>query len=275
MTALHHHLPVAEGWELTLSDQPPPAAPFQIVTVLRGRGRWSRAHRQQELEASVPWWSTGVGQSWSSEGQAQWLCLAGDRCPIPEWSEGFTRMATTDGPRCCAAAVADARELASIVTDCPFPCELKNLLTRGKSLMLVSKALAFLSQASEQPDDRYDVRFFEDELDRVRQARRLLLDQMENPPSVPDLARLVGLNELKLKAGFHQLWGTTVYGLLRKERLDEARRFLVEGRGNVGEAAFRVGYTNTSHFAEAFKKEFGTAPGTVLRSRSHLPRIKA
>lgn len=273
MTArVHHHLEVSEGWDLTLSDHPPAPSPFQIVTVLQGKGRWTRADRRQDLEASVPWWSSGVDHTWSSEGQAQWLSLAGDRCPIPEWSEGFTNVSA--GPRCCATAVADVRELAAIVTDCPYPCELKNLLTRGKSLMLVSKTLAYLAQTAEEPD-HYDVRFFEDDLERVRHARRLLLGRMANPPSVPDLARLVGLNELKLKAGFHKLWGTTVYGLLRRERLDEARRFLVAGRGNVGEAAFRVGYTNTSHFAEAFKKEFGTAPGAVLRSRSHLPRMES
>lgn len=262
-----HRLLVTEGWELTLSDRPPTAAPFQIVTVLEGRGRWSRAGREQDLEASVPWWSSGLDQSWTAEGQARWLSLAGDRCPIPGWAAGLDSL-DADTPRCCTAVLADVRELAAIVTDCPFPCELKDLLTRGKSLMLVSKTLAALTSSGQRRSGRTTtVRFFEADFDRVRQAREVLIASMENPPSVPELARLVGLNELKLKAGFHHLWGTTVYGLLRKERLDEARRFLTAGQGNVGEAAYRVGYTNTSHFAEAFKKEFGVAPGTVMRSR--------
>lgn len=262
-------IPVSEGWELTLSNQPPPASPFQIVCVLEGRGHWTGPAQSQVLEPSVPWWSgVGTGQSWSSEGEARWLCLAGDRCPIPEWTEGFKTLAASQAPRCCSTAVSDVRELAAIVTDCPYPCELKNLLTRGKSLMLVSKTLATLFEAPTGPDEiDYGVRFFEDDLDKVRQAKELLLKRMALPPSIPELSRLVGINEIKLKAGFRKLWGTTVYGLLRKERLEDARRFLQAGKGNVGEAAFRVGYTNTSHFAEAFRKEFGTAPGALLRSR--------
>jgi len=252
-----HHQAVGDGWQLSLSTEPPAPAPFQLVTVLQGRGRWSSAGREQVLEPSVPWWSSGeTGHRWSDLEPSRWLCLASDRCP---WAAAET------GPRCCAAAVADVRELAAIVTDCPYPCELKELLTRGKSLMLVSKALAALAQP--EAGDRYDVRFFEDDLDRVREARTILLARMEDPPTLPELARLAGLNEVKLKAGFRKLWGTTVFGLLRRERLAEARRFLEAGEGNVGEAAFRVGYTNTSHFAQAFQKEYGVTPGAVSRSR--------
>lgn len=265
MSAVFHPLPLGEGWELTLADAPPPSAPFQLVTVFGGRGTWRCGPDERNLEPSVPWWSgAGAQQRWESQQPVQWLCLAGDRCPVPGWAEAFGRLGSGP-PRCCAAAVADARELAAIVSDCPYPCEIKDLLARGKGLMLVSKVLALLAEP--EAPDRYDVRFLEEDLNRVRQARQLLLEQMEDPPSVPDLARQVGLNELKLKAGFRRLWGTTVYGLLRKERLEEARRFLLAGQGNVGEAAFRVGYTNTSHFASAFQREFGVAPGAILRSR--------
>lgn len=254
-----HRLPVGEGWELTLTESPPDPAPFQIVAVVDGRGLWSRANEERDLEPAVPWWSgAGHDQLWSAKTPSRWLCLATDHCPLAvAGEEGGGRVV-----RSCPAVASDVKELVSIVTDCPYPCELKNLLTRGKSLMLVSKTLASLSSAPE----KYAVRFFEGDFDRVRQARDLLLAQMASPPTVPDLARLVGLNEVKLKAGFHKLWGTTVYGLLRKERLDEARRFLMAGQGNVGEAAFRVGYTNTSHFAQAFQKEFGVSPGSL---RSH------
>lgn len=262
-----HHLPVGEGWQLSLSEHPPVTAPYQIVTVLNGRGRWARGTRERVLEPSVPWWSGGGGdQVWSSDGPVQWLCLAGDACPVPEFSDAFSRLSHQDEPRCCSSVVADARELAAIIIDCPYPCELKNLLAKGKSLMLLSKTLHSLEQDEGTPS--YGVRFYESDFEKVREARRVLLERMEDPPGLAGLAREVGLNELKLKAGFRKLWGTTVYGLLRRERLEAARRFLAEGRGNVGEAAYRVGYTNTSHFAQAFQKEFGVAPGSLARSRT-------
>jgi AraC-like DNA-binding protein len=229
-----------------------------LVTLLEGRGRWTRGEETQDLEPQVPWWSdAGTDQRWLGGDGARWLCLAGDRCPL---APGQGRI------RRCPAAVPDVRELAEIVANCPFPCELKDLLTQGKCLMVVSKAWAALSDPQTEPS--YGVRFFEDDLDRVREARTLLLNRMEAPPTLPELARLAGLNEVKLKAGFRRLWGTTVFGLLRRERMAAARKFLLERRGTVGEAAYRVGYTNTSHFAEAFQKEFGVPPGALVRSLS-------
>jgi AraC-like DNA-binding protein len=45
--------------------------------------------------------------------------------------------------------------------------------------------------------------------------------------------------------------------------LDAARRLLREGRYNVTEVALRVGYTNPSKFAAAFKAQFGVSPSQV------------
>lgn len=259
MTApLLRPVPFGEGWTLTLGPSAPEPAPFQIVTVLEGRGRWTAGDRTQDLEPQVPWWSdAGTDQRWFGDEGARWLCLSGGRCPLETGAGGLRR---------CPGALPDVRELVEIVTNCPFPCELKDLLTQGKCLMVVSKVWAAL--AAPEPEPGYEVRFFEDDWDRVREAREILLGRMDDPPSLPELARLAGVNEVKLKAGFRKLWGTTVFGLLRRERMAAAREFLLARRGTVGEAAFRVGYTNTSHFAEAFQKEFGTTPGTLLRSPS-------
>lgn len=269
MTAVYDSLSLGEGLTLTLSAAPPPPSLFKVVMVTEGRGRWAAGDRERSLERSSPWWSgqdTG-DQAWVGEGSTRWLCLSGDRCPVPSFDETFYRLSAPGEPRCCAAAAADARELAQIITDCPFSCELKTLMARGKSLMLVSKVLHSLEHPEPEPSD-YGVRFFRSDLDRLRSAREILISRMADPPSLAELAREAGLNEVKLKAGFRKLWGTTVYGLLRQERMAEARRFLEAAEGNVGEAAFRVGFTNTSHFAQAFQKEFGVTPGTVARSRS-------
>lgn len=271
MAATVETLPLGEGLVLTLSNEPPPPSLFKIVMVTEGRGRWTRGGRERALEPSSAWWAgrSTPDQAWNHDGGTRWLCLTGETCPVPAFDAAFERLTDLEEPRCCASVVADARELVSIVTDCPYPCELKNLLVRGKSLMLISKTLHALEQAEAAPESpSYEVRFFQSDLERVRQAREALLSRMENPPGLAELAREVGLNELKLKAGFRKLWGTTVYGLLRKERLAAAHRFLTAGQGNVGEAAYRVGYINTSHFAQAFQKEYGVSPGTLARSHA-------
>jgi AraC-like DNA-binding protein len=101
------------------------------------------------------------------------------------------------------------------------------------------------------------------DIERLERARQILLARMTSPPSLPELARLAGLNEPKLKAGFRAHFGDTVYGYLRQHRLEEARRFLALGRYNVTEVATRVGYSNPSKFAAAFRARFGVNPSRL------------
>ncbi|MBS7810300.1 helix-turn-helix transcriptional regulator [Roseococcus pinisoli] len=79
------------------------------------------------------------------------------------------------------------------------------------------------------------------------------------------LARQVGLNEKKLKAGFRTQFGTSVIGFLQDVRLRAAHRLLLEGRSSVTEVAMAVGYANPSHFALMFRRRYGVSPSALRR----------
>jgi len=49
------------------------------------------------------------------------------------------------------------------------------------------------------------------------------------------------------------------------QRLEKAFALLEQGEHNVSESAFAVGYTNVSHFSEAFQKRFGILPRVLIR----------
>ena len=102
---------------------------------------------------------------------------------------------------------------------------------------------------------------------RLLAARDRLLADLADPPTIPELARACGLNVLKLKRGFRQLFGTGVYGLFQRERMHEARRRLLLDDVPVGRVAADLGYANASHFAVAFRKQFGIAPKEIGRGR--------
>jgi AraC-like DNA-binding protein len=101
------------------------------------------------------------------------------------------------------------------------------------------------------------------DVERLERARRVLLERIDAPPSLPELARHVGLNEVKLKLGFRTLFGTTTFAYLRAQRMELARRLLLQRNLNVTEVAVRVGYANPSKFAAAFRKHFGFPPSTL------------
>lgn len=86
--------------------------------------------------------------------------------------------------------------------------------------------------------------------------------------SLVALSRRFGLNECKLKREFKVLFGTTVFGYLRRRRMEEAARLLRETCMTVLEVAAEVGYSNPSHFARAFVVEFGCLPKEFRRQDS-------
>ncbi|MBB4268020.1 helix-turn-helix transcriptional regulator [Roseospira visakhapatnamensis] len=94
-------------------------------------------------------------------------------------------------------------------------------------------------------------------------ARERLLQDLSNPPTIADLARETGLNQLKLKRGFKAAFGHSVYALFQRERMDRARELL--RRHGVAETAVILGYSNVSHFSTAFRKQFGVLPREARR----------
>ncbi len=83
--------------------------------------------------------------------------------------------------------------------------------------------------------------------------------------SIKELSRKVHLNEFKLKKGFREHYQTTVFGYLRKKRMEYARSCLLENGDTVLEVAHKVGYSNPSHFSRAFRESFGINPSELKR----------
>lgn len=133
------------------------------------------------------------------------------------------------------------------------------LWLQAQGLTLVSLLLE--ARADEDATDALD------RVDRMRlaRARAQLLSDLSQPPLLVDLARENGLSLARLKRGFRALYGFSVYGLFQHERMHEARRRLLRADASVSSVACDLGYTNMSHFAAAFRKQFGVNPGEGRR----------
>ena len=106
----------------------------------------------------------------------------------------------------------------------------------------------------------------EDNVRRIRNAKQILLSNISHPPTLFQLANEVGISVKKLKEGFKKLYGSTVYQFVMTNKMDYARKLLGTGSYNVNEVALKLGYSNSSHFIEAFKKKIGTTPKKYLLS---------
>ncbi len=106
----------------------------------------------------------------------------------------------------------------------------------------------------------------DDQVQRIKQAKNIIVKQMTEPPTLQELADEVGINVKKLKEGFKQVYGDTVYGFLFEYKMDVAKKLLDSGSLNVNEVGNKVGYSTASHFIAAFKKKYGTTPKKYLMS---------
>jgi AraC family transcriptional activator of pyochelin receptor len=101
---------------------------------------------------------------------------------------------------------------------------------------------------------------------KIHQSKDILLDNLENPPSLSALAKIVGLNEYKLKVGFKSVFGLPPYTLLQEHKLILAKKMLESGNQSVTEVAIKIGYSNFSKFSLAFKKKFGKNPSSIRKN---------
>lgn len=131
--------------------------------------------------------------------------------------------------------------------------------------ILVIQAEAFLSRAREKNEALRS----RDDRERISQAERYLVSRLQDPPNLSELAREAGVNEYKLKRGFREVFGSTVFGYLARHRLALARQMLLDTGKTAAEIAFELGFSSPQHLNNAFKKEFGMAPKRFIRATSH------
>ena len=157
--------------------------------------------------------------------------------------------------------------VAHQIINCPYHGLTRQLYLEGKAYELIAYKLEQSLLDKKRHQKTFVLR--PDDVERAGHARELVRRNLENPPRLLELARIVGLPHPKLNFCFREVYGTTIFGYLREMRLNKAKSLLDEGRMNVTEVAYSVGYSSLSHFAKSFKDYHGAAPGNYLREVSH------
>jgi AraC-like DNA-binding protein len=99
----------------------------------------------------------------------------------------------------------------------------------------------------------------------VRRARERLADDVATPPSLSELAMLVGLSKYQLLRRFEGAYGMTPHEWLRQIRVERARASIGNGT-RLAQAAADCGFADQSHMTRAFVAHFGFTPGAWGRA---------
>ena len=153
------------------------------------------------------------------------------------------------------------------IIHCSYTNELRNLF-------LLSKSIELLVLQADLYEKRLDDPFIKSKKDhrRLIEAKELLTVRIDNPPTIVELSQLIGINEYKLKKGFKEVFGTTVFGYVHQHRMERAKRLLLETDQPAKEIAYTIGYSSPQHFSNAFKKEFGVSPIYVRKNPDSVIR---
>jgi AraC-like DNA-binding protein len=127
---------------------------------------------------------------------------------------------------------------------------------RMKSLQLLYalfKNLSLRESVPFQPISSY-------EINAIYQVRNAMAASLDKALSTEELIKLSGMNEVKLRKLFTQVFGKGLYPYYQNLRMKEAARLLKEERLSVSETGYRLGFTNLSYFGRLFEEHFGMKP---------------
>jgi AraC-like DNA-binding protein len=188
------------------------------------------------------------------------------------------RISFTDAKLRALASRFDA--VAQLANAGPFhrartmPCDLSSWITEvmdsahygaARPMFLEARAIDWLATLlapdRAQPIERLPRR----ELDRVHEARAILIARSGDPPTLVELASEVGTNETTLKRNFKLVFGQPPYAFVLAHRLGVARGMLADTDLSIKEVAAAIGYAHASHFSTAFRRQFGVTPRDFVR----------
>ena len=156
--------------------------------------------------------------------------------------------------------------MISIINDiknCAYSGLVRKIYQESKILELLALSIDYLEN---QP---LALKLTAYEKKRILEVAQLIRENVACPYTIVDLANLAGINQTKLKQGFKQLTGSTIFGYLQEIRMKQAKRYLLDTNLSIQEISNMSGYSNLSNFSLAFKKVFGVSP-SILRKDGNL-----
>ncbi len=99
----------------------------------------------------------------------------------------------------------------------------------------------------------------------VRAAKEILGARIGDPPSVSDLAALLGSNRRQINEAFQACCGQPTFGWLREERLRRAHHLVCDTDTSISMIGEHLGYSTPANFTRAFHERFGFSPRDLRR----------
>ena len=145
----------------------------------------------------------------------------------------------------------------------------KLFFLRVKAEELICRLLMELEKRNEKHLYPLNVR----DIKIIYKIKEQMLEHLEIPPVIRDLAISAGMSASKLKRLFKQIFGNSIFSYYQGFRMKEAARLLREKKLSVSEVGYQLGFANLSHFSRIFYEHIGMKPKRYS-AFNHDKRIK-
>lgn len=104
------------------------------------------------------------------------------------------------------------------------------------------------------------------DIQTIYKVKEQMLEHLESPPVIRELAVSACMSPTKLKRLFKQIFGKSIFYYYQEFRMKEAAFLLKDEKLSVSDVGFRLGFTNLSHFSKVFAAHTGMKPKQYSRS---------
>ncbi len=103
------------------------------------------------------------------------------------------------------------------------------------------------------------------DIQTIYKVKEQMLEHLETPPVIKELAVAASMSPTKLKRLFKQIFGNSIFNYYQEFRMKEAALLLKEEKLSVADVGYKLGFTNLSHFSRVFAAHTGMKPKQYSR----------
>ena len=138
----------------------------------------------------------------------------------------------------------------------------KLFFLRIKAEELICRLLIELEKRDEKHLYPLNIR----DIQTIYKVKEQILEHLETPPIINELAANANMSPTKLKRLFKQIFGNSIFSYYQDFRMKEAARLLKSEKLSVSDTGYRLGFTNLSHFSRVFHERIGMKPKQFSKS---------
>ena len=148
------------------------------------------------------------------------------------------------------------------IIECKYNGGIKKAYLEAKIMELL---IVLLAKTNEKNYETTNIKLPKEDYVKILKVESFIKQNLKKPLTIPELAKIAGLNASKLKRDFKIVFSTTIFKYMTELRMCKARKLIIEENYTVTQASYEIGYKNPQHFTVAFKKVYGYLPSKLSK----------